>query len=49
MGHILEFLLVPNNFIKLGAVVMEHLDKSLLQPTGSHRQGLGVQSRKKHA
>lgn len=49
MGHILEFLLVPNNFIKLGAVVMERLDGSSLQPTGSHRQDLGLQTGKKWA
>lgn len=30
MGHILEFLLVPNNIIKLGAVAMEYLDRSSL-------------------
>lgn len=43
MGHVLEFLLVPNNFIKLGTVVMEHVGGSLWQPTGSHRQDLGLQ------
>lgn len=49
MYHILEFLLVPNKFIKLGALAMEHLDKSSLQPSGRHRQGLGLQTGEKEA
>lgn len=47
MGHILEFLLVPNNFINLGSVVMEHLDRSSLQCTRSHRHDLGLQTGEK--
>lgn len=43
MGHIPEFLLVLNNFIKLGAVVMKHLGRSSLQPRGRDRQDLGLQ------
>lgn len=49
MGHILEFLLERNNFIKLGTVVMEHLDRSSLQPTWCHRQDLGLQIGEKWA
>lgn len=43
MGHILEFLLVPNKFIKLGALGVVHLDRSSLQPSGRHRQDSGLQ------
>lgn len=49
MGHILEFLLECSNFIKLATVVMEHLDRSSLQPTWSHRQDLVIQIGEKWA
>lgn len=49
MGYILEFLLVPSKFIKLGALTMEHLDRSSLQPSGRHRQDLGLQTGEKEA
>lgn len=49
MDHILELLLVPNKFIKLGALTMEHLDRSSLQPSGRHRQDLGLQTDGKEA
>lgn len=49
MGHILEFLLECSNFIKLATVVMEHLDRSSLQPTWSHRQDWVIQTGEKWA